>query len=1023
VTDPLGTAELRAAVLAAWAASATRFREDANAEDDLVRGGYRDRLVVELAQNAADAAVAAGVPGRLLLRITDDALLAANSGRPLTRAGVASLASLRASAKEAPESAGSPVGRFGVGFAAVLAVTDEPRVLSADGGVAFSATATRAAVAGIEQVAAELARRAGHVPVLRLPFATTDQAQAGYDTTVVLPWRDAAAVELGRSALDAVDASLLLALPALSEVVIESGSDRRTLSRIDSSVEAAATTVTIAETTGAARSTTRWRLSGGSGEVGVELVAGLPVEERGRRSWWWTWALPVDETGRPVPLPSSVPAVVHAPTPTDEPLDLPALLMASFPLDASRRAVVGGPLTDRLSDASALGYVELVVAIAAARGADALTLVPGPVGVGAVDGHIRERVRTELPGRPIANAAEGEALTAVPGSRLRALDVSDDALVRLLADAYAGLVGAEWLRDPRALSALGIASVRLTDVLDEVASVHRPAAWWHAVYVELDRLLASGQVPRNALDGLPVPTADGRTVRGPRGAVIAGDELEPQLLAELGLRVVEAAAAHPLLERLGASIADAGVVLDDPAVRARVADAVTSDDPEALARAVLALVSTAPELAATRPWLRRLALTDVDGDWAAAADLLLPGSVLVGCIDAEALGTVEQHWLDEFGADTLRAIGVVDDFVTLTAHDVTLDADLIDAELGVFGGDPAVEVDGFADWADAARRQVGETGEAPPSAPEVRVLTDLELVRDDAWGQVLPRISAAPLRDVVVASTRLVTADGRIVSVPSYAAWWLAEAPLIDSRRPSHYRLADVDPRLRGLYLDVADVADPEFLTAVGVRSSVEALLAEPDGAAELLDVMVTADPAPDAAQVGRLYKALSQWASRTPDDRWPEPPERLRVGSADATVVVARKSCSVAVAPHHLPLTDASVVAGDTALADLLGVVLLDPRGRIGDPGQLRAVPAAVGRLVGLDEVDYFEHDDLRVDGREVEWWLTDAGELHAATISGLARALAWRTGQWSRRWQLAAALTDPDAAQPTGENAFDLG
>jgi hypothetical protein len=35
VPDPFGTAELRAAVLAAWAASPTRFREDANAEEDL----------------------------------------------------------------------------------------------------------------------------------------------------------------------------------------------------------------------------------------------------------------------------------------------------------------------------------------------------------------------------------------------------------------------------------------------------------------------------------------------------------------------------------------------------------------------------------------------------------------------------------------------------------------------------------------------------------------------------------------------------------------------------------------------------------------------------------------------------------------------------------------------------------------------------------------------------------------------------------------------------------------------------
>ena len=141
--DPFGTAAVRERVLAGWRAAAVRFREDANAEEDLALGGYRDRLVVELAQNAADAATRAGVPGRLLLRLTDlpdgPVLVAANTGAPLDPAGVEALATLRASAKRDEAS----VGRFGVGFAAVLGVTDEPAVLSRHGGVRFSAADTR----------------------------------------------------------------------------------------------------------------------------------------------------------------------------------------------------------------------------------------------------------------------------------------------------------------------------------------------------------------------------------------------------------------------------------------------------------------------------------------------------------------------------------------------------------------------------------------------------------------------------------------------------------------------------------------------------------------------------------------------------------------------------------------------------------------------------------------------------------------------------------------------------------------
>ncbi|MFP5347697.1 MAG: hypothetical protein ACLGIA_11815, partial [Actinomycetes bacterium] len=100
--DPFGTTEQVERVLDAWVAAPERFREDANAEEDLVRGGYRDRVVVELAQNAADAAARAGRPGRLLLRLSETdggVLVAANTGAPLDAAGARALATLRASAK------------------------------------------------------------------------------------------------------------------------------------------------------------------------------------------------------------------------------------------------------------------------------------------------------------------------------------------------------------------------------------------------------------------------------------------------------------------------------------------------------------------------------------------------------------------------------------------------------------------------------------------------------------------------------------------------------------------------------------------------------------------------------------------------------------------------------------------------------------------------------------------------------------------------------------------------------------
>src|SRR5690349_20426876 len=156
--DPFGTTAIQERVLAAWTASPARFREDANAEEDHTRGGYRDRVIVELAQNAADAAARAGVPGRIRFTLRDGVLSAANVGAPLDAAGVEALSTLRASAKR--DDARS-VGRFGVGFAAVVAVTSEPSIASRTGGVEWSEDRARALAGGLAGVAGELARREG----------------------------------------------------------------------------------------------------------------------------------------------------------------------------------------------------------------------------------------------------------------------------------------------------------------------------------------------------------------------------------------------------------------------------------------------------------------------------------------------------------------------------------------------------------------------------------------------------------------------------------------------------------------------------------------------------------------------------------------------------------------------------------------------------------------------------------------------------------------------------------------------
>ncbi len=219
MNDLFGTTRLRENVLAAWTASPARFREDANAEEDFALGGYRDRLIVELAQNAADAALRAGVPGRLRLTLRDGVLEAANTGGALDAAGVEGLSTLRVSGKR--DEAGA-AGRFGVGFAAVVSVTDEPAVASrATGGVRWSRDAHLRAGRRDPVAGRELAGREGHVPLLRLPFPAELTVPEGFDSVVRLPLRNAAAEDAVRRMLEETSPALPLVMPALSAIDIE----------------------------------------------------------------------------------------------------------------------------------------------------------------------------------------------------------------------------------------------------------------------------------------------------------------------------------------------------------------------------------------------------------------------------------------------------------------------------------------------------------------------------------------------------------------------------------------------------------------------------------------------------------------------------------------------------------------------------------------------------------------------------------------------------------------------------------
>ncbi|MER7079826.1 hypothetical protein SAMN02982929_07107 [Saccharopolyspora kobensis] len=984
-TDVFGTAELRRAVLQSWEASPTRFREDANAEEDLRLGGYRDRLLVELAQNAADAA---GTGGALRVELSGGELRVANTGAPLTTDGVAALASLRASAKRE----GTSIGRFGVGFAAVLAFSDEPSVVSTTGGVAFSAARTRQAVAQLPGAAEELAKRSGEVPVLRLPWPVVGQPPAGFDTEVRLPLRadvdaDALLAEFTDQAPD-----LLLALPALSEISIGAQTWRREDLDADRLV-----------VHGPVRSD-RWLVHRASGTLGEAALAGLGVEARHAAEWRVTWAVPLDDDGTPIPLAEDV---LHAPTPTEERLSLPARLLASVPVEPDRRRVAASAAADSVLTFATECYPALVEKIEPEHRTALVPLAGFPLS--DVDDKLRQGVTDRLRVSAWLPAANGKPVAPLES---RVLEYVSPELVELLADVVPGLLEADFAdaSHRRSLLVLEVRRLAAAEIVEAVTGLQRPPHWWYRLYAALAPIEGADPVAREEFTALPVPLADGRTVSGVRDVLLSQRDADPDPAAVLstldisGLRIAHPDATHPLLEKLGAHPAGPAELLDAPsledAVRSSVSDARAGVDVRPLAEAVLQLVSnTYP-----REWLGALALPDETGDFRRADELLLPEAALLEVLDEQYIGedgplaVLDEEFAAEWSTELLRSIGVLDTFAVQVEEDpLEPDEDFPDIHLW---------------WAEQEAAQ-------PESWPPPRFvgIRDLDLVADEAWPAALRLLAQHP-------ETLRALREPR-----SYSVWWIERYALLAGAPPRTWRLPEAED-LAGLYDPVPDVGlDAEHLRLAGVRDELN--VEDTDDAADLLERLGDPERTVRAGTALRAHQALAEAvACRTIDPSEIDPPEMVRSVSG---AVVSTGRAVVLDEPWMLSVVEAPlVIAGGSpdqfdaeALAELLDLPLASEENTMQVVGEGRTqrwpevarVPASCELLgIPLPTGQITLHDSLRVRSsageQRVHWWVENTGGVHAErTPDGLARALAWAAGAWHERFALTALLADPEA------------
>lgn len=119
--------------LKVYAEDPSRIRQDANNERRISQGGYAARQFEELIQNATDATRKGG--GRIEVYLSDTTLYVANDGDAFSEQGVRSVMASDISTKNDDQ-----IGKFGIGFKSVLAVSDSPRVFSRSVSFGFDRT-------------------------------------------------------------------------------------------------------------------------------------------------------------------------------------------------------------------------------------------------------------------------------------------------------------------------------------------------------------------------------------------------------------------------------------------------------------------------------------------------------------------------------------------------------------------------------------------------------------------------------------------------------------------------------------------------------------------------------------------------------------------------------------------------------------------------------------------------------------------------------------------------------------------
>lgn len=283
--------------------------EHANGERRITQGGYGDRQLFELVQNAADE-IANEPGGRVHVVLTESRLYCANEGSPVTPEGAETILRMSMSKKR-----GGQIGRFGVGVKSVLVVTDAPEFFSRTGSFGFDRAWSYQQIKAVPGVTERYGPEFD-APVLRMARPLDMRAERAADpvldklltwaTTVVrLPLLKKADDRLGKDMhgnrgkdhgepREEFPVGFQLFSPHVAEVVLEDHRPRPMARRTLTVQQSGDLHTVTEERTGKALSTERWRVFTTAHEPGPAARADAG-ELHDRVTLDLSWAVPVLE--------------------------------------------------------------------------------------------------------------------------------------------------------------------------------------------------------------------------------------------------------------------------------------------------------------------------------------------------------------------------------------------------------------------------------------------------------------------------------------------------------------------------------------------------------------------------------------------------------------------------------------------------------------------------------------------------------------------------------------------------------